>query len=58
MTLSPGMRKEVWANRLDLAMDGCRELAESFEVLFAGPTLRKDGQRQLNLRSSHGGGVR
>lgn len=57
MTLSPGMGKEVWSHWLDLAVDGSGELSKGFEVLFAGPALGEDGERQLDLRSSHGCGV-
>lgn len=51
---SASIRKEVRANRLDVAINGLAELANRLKVLLTSPTTGQDGQRQCNRNVCHG----
>jgi hypothetical protein len=49
VTYSAGISQKVVADRLDVAVGGCAELADRLEVLLASPPLRQNWQRDRDL---------
>lgn len=53
VSLSPGVGEEMLTDRLDFAVNRCRELTEGFEILLASPTGWEEWERQRDLYGRH-----